>query len=162
MFQKLGYLKVRYSKLGLTKNFVKKFSEKKFRKKNFQKKFLKFKVKVKVKGQLETGSSTGSLCLFYCDVIMVPRLVAYTTNNLPSLVALGMKIVRVGLYITLRRMSFSKTTTIKGCSVELKYDVININCSVCKTLFVLINFERLFKYEILTIGDGKYSFKVFL
>ena len=61
----------------------KKFSEKKFRKNNFRKKFSssksKSKSKVKVKGQPETGSSAGSLCLFYCDVIRDPVPPTYTS-----------------------------------------------------------------------------------
>ena len=83
--RKLGYLKFRYSKFGLKfwkKNFRKKF-RKKILEKNFRKKkFSSSKSKSKVKGQPETGRSTGSLCLFYCDVINLPRCDPYTTAEL--------------------------------------------------------------------------------
>ena len=67
-------------------NFGKKISEKKFwknklqRKKFFARSTSMSKSRSKSKGQ----RSTGSLCLFYCDVIMVPKSKSSTTNTITS------------------------------------------------------------------------------
>ena len=49
------------------------FGKKNFRKKNSQ-----------VQSQRSTGRSSGSPCLFYCDVIILTRLSAYTTHAPPE------------------------------------------------------------------------------
>ena len=60
--------------------FGKKCQKKNFQKKKFRKNFSSSKSKSKSRSKSKVKRSTGSLCLFYCDVISMAVRLPYTTT----------------------------------------------------------------------------------